>query len=185
MTTEAFEVQEYVDEEIEETADQAFSVNSLELAEWALKRIAALKALMAENERVADANIAREKLRLERLNRWPARGVEFFTSHLRLFAELSRELLLKGGKRKSRALPSGSIGWRTKPAGLEVKDSEALLRWAASVSSELVRVKREPALVEIKKYVARTGEIPPGTEPIPECEVFEVKTLEASNGSDS
>lgn len=182
MTTEAVPL------EVDETSDPHFSINSLALADWALQKIAEHQALMAENERLfqaklerLEAAIAKEKLRLEEINKGPARDSEFLTNHLRLFAELSRDTILKGSRKKSRALPSGTIGWRTKPASLEVKDEAKMLAWArAQKDTRLLRLK--PAWSVIKERCLKTGEIPDGCEAIPEVEVFEVKP-EASNDS--
>lgn len=174
---------EYLDEESEDVRP-GWRIGSIDEADWALKRIADLKAEISENEAVIQAHIARLKVRLENLNSRAANGIGFFESRLREYAEANRGELLKGGKKKSRTLPHGSIGWRKKGGGFEVKDPVALLAWAQTqpVEMGLVRIKEEPAIAQIKAYVEKSGELPPGTDLKEETEEFSVKTTEVSDG---
>jgi phage host-nuclease inhibitor protein Gam len=177
-------VREYVDEERPEAGGVWLPENEADL-DWALKRICDLRAEIAENDRILEAHLARLELRRQTLNARLQRGVDFFESVAKSYAFVHRDRLLKGGKKKSRSLPHGTVGWRKAGGGLEVKDSKALLEWAKGQPPELglVRTKEEPAMSEVQKLHKETGEVPPGTDVKPETEELYVKTLEVSDGS--
>lgn len=160
-----------------------WEVKTLDHADWALSRLGALERERRENEEVAALAKARIDVKLEALNARIERGIRFFASRLEAYATFAKADLLGGGKKKSRALLHGSLGWRKVPEKLAVKDREALLNWARSqpVESGLLRIKEEPALDELKKHFKTTGEVPPGTEVEPEKEEFIAKA-EVSNG---
>lgn len=157
--------------------DEGWSIRDLETADWALLRLADLEREVEENTRVTNVHISKLQQRCQALNQTVIRRTEFFRQALAAFAQTHRAALLGSGKKKSRALLHGTLGWRKTGGGLTVTDKEALLEWARAqpVELELVRVKEEPALPEIKRHFASTGELPPGTETSPEVEEFVVK----------
>lgn len=161
----------YVDE-VEPSVTEVWCVSDLTSADWALSRLADLEREQAENRALEAAAISRIKLKAELLNEKLGRGVAFFRSRIEAYAETHRAELLGGGKKKSRALLHGTIGWRKTGGGLEVKDEAALLAWAQSQPAEsgVLRIKESPALDEIGKAFKRTGEIPPGMDVKPEVE---------------
>lgn len=141
----------------------AWCVNSLEDADFALRRLGELQTEISENLRVEQANIDRIKLRTEALNKRCQRGVDYFAGKLREYVEAHRAELFKG-KKKSRALLHGHIGTRLVGSGLKVVDAAKLLEWCAKqpVELEVLRVIQEPALAAIKEHSKHTGEIPDG-----------------------
>lgn len=172
----------YQDEQ-DEKVSEAWMVTSLEECDWALSRIADLEAEQEENERIAAAAIQRIKDRLAGMNAKAERGVRFFSGKVQAFAERERDLLLKGGKKRSRELVHGVIGWRASRGGLKVTDEAKLLAWARAqpVESEVLRVKEEPALSVIGEHFERTGEVPDGMEPKEASEAFFVKAKGSVN----
>lgn len=179
----AGDVVDYQDEHDPEARD-GWHISDLAGADWALSRIADLQQEISENEALEEAALLRLKSRAALLNERARRGIEFFTSRLREYAETHRDELLKGGKKKSRALMNGSIGWAKKGGGLAVLDADELLGWASTQPAEkgFVRVKSAPALDAIKEHVKATGEIPPGTDLKPEFEEFIAKPTEPAKG---
>lgn len=177
--SEQAETATYVDEESDQVRE-GWHVQTLEDADWCLRRIAELEAEAAENARVAETNILRIQARAVMLNDRSVRGVEFFTMRLREYAEAHRAELLRGGKKKSRTLVHGSIGWRKVGGTLKVSDPDELLAWAQAqpVELELVRITEAPAVAQIQKYFKATGEVPPGVEFVEETEEFQVKPIE-------
>lgn len=172
------ELASYVDEELGEK----WSIQSLTDADWALRRVAAFEEEIAENKAVVEEEIAILKLKLEALNRTAQRGLAFFTWHLTRWAKANKDILLKGGKKKSRGLPHGTIGWRQKGGLLKVSNPDALLTWALSMPAELelVRIKEEPAVANIKAWVeAEEGleKLPPGLEVEPTRDELEIKAV--------
>lgn len=166
----------YIDDE-EPAVSNVWTIQSLEDADWALKRIGDLEQEVAENQKVFDKALLRLKLRQAQLSKRANSGIAFFTFKLQAYAEAHRAELIKG-KKKSRALLHGSLGWRKTGGGLEVTDKEALLVWARAqpVESELLRITEAPAIANLQKHFKETGEVPPGTEPKPEVDVFTLKT---------
>lgn len=175
---------EYVDED-EPNARPGWHIQDLVSLDWALSRVAALQREMADNEIILDANIARLRQKHAKLNEQAARGVAFFEGRIREYADLNRDALLGGGKRKSRKFVHGSIAWKKRGGGFKVNDSAALLAWAQQQPVELglVRMKEEPAWDEIKSRCATSGELPPGVDVEPESESFKIEasTLEVKN----
>lgn len=167
--------------EAEEIEALGIPLKSLEDADYVLELISDLRRQVAENGRVEAAGIARLKARTELLNAPLERRAAHLESELRAWAEANRPALLSG-KAKSRKLHHGSIGWRRSGGGLSVIDPAALLAWAkahrTSGTIVLVRTKEEPGMAEIKKLCAATGEIPDGTEPLPERDEFFCKVDE-------
>lgn len=163
---------------------EGWHILDLATADWTLSRLADLQQEIAENRKLEEEAILRIRGRATKLQERAERGIAFFESRLREYAESHREELLKGGKKKSRNLMHGSIGWRKAGGGLSVVDPAALLAWAREqpVELELLRIKEEPALAAIKVLHSTTGEVPPGTDLKPEFEEFIAKPLEASDG---
>jgi phage host-nuclease inhibitor protein Gam len=156
-----------------------WSINSLSSADWALSRVSDLEAELAENNAVAEEAIARIQSRADKLNERVQKGITFFRSALAAYAYAHRDELLKGGKKKSRALLHGSLGWKKAGGDLKVQDREALLAWARTqpVEKAFLRIKEEPAVDEVKRHFKASGEIPPGCDVEPEREDFVVKTI--------
>lgn len=143
-----------------------WQIEGLSSLEWALERMGELAAEIAENNALKLQWIARIEARVAALNRTAQRGVAFFERAVEFYARTHREDLLRGGKKKSRTLPSGVVGWRSKAQRLEVVDQDAYLAWAREqpIESGLVRIKLEPAMKPLQALFATTGEIPPGCE---------------------
>lgn len=168
----------------DEEPAEGWSIQDLGTADWALARIADLEREMTENTTITNLQISKLQQRCQVLNAPLIRRVEFFRSVLATFAQTHRAALLGGGRKKSRALPHGVLGWKKTGGRLTVTDRDALLEWARNqpVELELVRVKEEPSLDEIKRHCSTTGEVPPGTEVSPESEELTIKAV--MGGSD-
>lgn len=162
-------------ESIEPERAEGWRIEHIAQADWALEKLAETKYRLDEIEEMEATAIERIRARATKLREEPTRDAAFFESHLRLWAENNRNTLLTG-KAKSRKLLHGSVGWRTKPMGLEVKDLAALLEWARP--RDLVRIKEEPQMDAIRGHFKAVGEIPPGTDVKPETETFYVKVEE-------
>lgn len=171
------------DDESGHPVREGWRVENLSSADWALSRIADLEEELAENNVVLEQAMARIRSRTEKLNEQITKGITFFRSALAAYAHEHRDALLKGGKKKSRSLLHGSIGWKQAGGDLKVQDRDALLVWARTqpVEKEFVRIKEEPAVDAVKRHFKLTGEVPPGCEVEPEREDFTVKTTKAAN----
>lgn len=167
-------------------ADEAWAPKDLVDLDWALSRIADAERQQAELRRVAEEVIARARLKAEILSERLEKEAAYFRSRVATYAETHRAELLGNGKRRSRTLLHGTIGWRKTGGGLEVTDREALLDWARAQPVELgcLRIKEEPALTEIKKHCATTGEVPPGCDVSPDAEEFTIKAVSEVGGGE-
>lgn len=172
------DVTAYVDEE-EPRAQDGWHIEDVGALDWALSRVAALQREIRENEAITEAAIARLKVRTATLNARAERGVAFFSGRIQEYAELHRAELLGGGKRKSRALPHGSVAWKKRGGQPVVTDDAKLLEWSIAQPPELglCRLSWKPAWDIIKENVKKTGEIPPGVDIEPESETFKIEAI--------
>lgn len=163
---------------------EGWRIESLEAADWALRRLAELQRQVDENNEVCRASVERMKERTRKLNASAERGVAFFAGALQQYAEAHREQLLGKGKKKSRGLPSGDIGWRTVPEKVAVLDEAAAIAWARAqpVESELLRIREEVSKPALAAHYRETGEVPPGCDVTPAREEFQAKpaTIEST-----
>jgi phage host-nuclease inhibitor protein Gam len=163
--------------EDEDAPPIGWTPTTLEDAEFCLKRLGAAQAELAEYERLFEWNVQQLKAQHEKFISRAKNREALFSSYLKAYAEENKDVLLKGGRKKSRELYNGTLGWRSPSPGLEVKDDAALLAWAKEQPEELglVRTKEEPAVAKIQEHFKATGEVPPGTEPRPDKDVFYAK----------
>jgi phage host-nuclease inhibitor protein Gam len=168
---------DYQDEEMPEAAGHGFKIETTQGADWALYRVAMLKAELRDIE--AQARAAKERIdkRAESLKSKVARGVCYFEFKLLEYAEMHKKALLGGGKKKSRSFVHGVIGWRSSQERLEVTDKDALAAWLETqpVERGLYRTKVEPEMAAIQALYQTTGEIPPGCDIKPETDMPYVK----------
>ncbi len=78
------------------------------------------------------------------------------------------------GKKKSRALPSGTFGYRARPATLEILDMPAAVAFAEANKLEIKKSVNKTPLLDYFK--AHKGIIPDGCEYVAGADVFFVKT---------
>jgi phage host-nuclease inhibitor protein Gam len=149
-----------LESEEQESQSEGFVVDSLEKAEWCLRKLAKLAQEDAEDEAMAQREIQRIQAWLEARKKPRQQSREFFEEHLRRFHE---KLLQDDPKRnKTVKLPHGTLKARKLPDKWEY-DEQAILEWAkANARIEFIRVKAEPDKQAIKQYVKETGEVPPG-----------------------
>lgn len=175
--TAQLELVAYRDDEYDERSETVGWIpRSAEEADWALKRLGELEAQITTNEEVASRRIQEIHERLGRLNQRAARGVDFFRRILADYALGHRDEIVQG-KRKTRSFLHGTVGFRKKPGALKTTDKDALLKWAQSqpVELELVRVREEPWLENIKKHAEESQEIPPGMHWEPEADEVQIR----------
>lgn len=169
---------EYVDEERPDVR-LGWRIGELTEADWAFQRMQELEAQIAAVEKQKEAAIARIEKRAAELEEKAARGIAFFKEHLSEFGEREKRQLLTG-KRKSRDLVHGVIGWRAKNKGGKLRwvDEDLTIAWAKSrpVEEGLYRVKYELEKTAIEKVARAENIIPPGCELLTETDEIYVKT---------
>lgn len=105
-------------------ADQAlevpegFEVRDEDSANWVVRKICEARAYMEKVREFADRELARA-----------SKDEEFFLSRFGPGLEKYASASLKG-KKRSVALPAGTLGFRKQPARLVVENDEQALKWA-------------------------------------------------------
>ena len=161
----------YIDGEDTSVVEGSWAIQNNQSCEWALKRAANLRLEKQEIEDAVAAAKARLDARAAVLTERLDRGINFFEGHIAEYATLNKEPLLGGGKKKSRTFLYGTVGWRKSPEGLTVTNPELLETWLlAHGDKALYRTKVSPDMNALKRRLAETGAIPPGTEVKPETE---------------
>lgn len=166
MAMEQESLQDFLDKQTGVT-QPGFIVDDDQKADWALRKIAAVKAQQADIKAQAEQQINMidqwEQEQTEHLEK----DVEYFTSMLVSYAIKKRE---EDPKFKTQKLPHGKIGFRKQQPKWLFEDNAAELMEAAGYK-DLIRYKPEPKKAEIKKRFAidkgraidtETGEIVPG-----------------------
>ena len=154
-----------------------FQINDMETADWALNKIAE-----AENE--IEKNKAYADMQRHKIEQWEAdvnkeynNTVEHFKAHLQAY--LTNEGV------KSKKLINGNIGFRARQPKWEIHDKDGLVKELENTElHDLVRIKKEPALSEMKKQLtivgdrvvySKTGEFLEGIEIIEQEPSFNIK----------
>lgn len=178
MATEAFDLATAEDERAELAAlgvhlERPLSDPELDAtASLVLREIAETEADLERHDQALQAEIAMLRARYERLTaRARARSVRLHGVAM----EIARRMDF--GKKKSRAVGYGVIGFRTKPEHLSIEDDAAALAWARTHAPELVEIRTVEKLPQKKLagYFAATGDLPPGCAWVPAIEEFYVK----------
>lgn len=144
-----------------------FRVEDDDAANWALRKLRAIRARQTDHERLAEGEIARVRDWLAEVVGPLQRDAAFFEGLLADYARRCRENPDDG--RKTISLPSGSVTTRQGSPRWTV-NPDAFLPWARQNFPDLIRVREEPDLASIKaaatavdeRAVTAAGEIIPG-----------------------
>lgn len=176
---------------LEGLADAAFGVRDGASAAWIVRKVVESRAY-AERVRTWAAS---ELRRTEREEAW---FLQRFGAQLEGW--LRTELERQGGRRRSIALPSGTVGLRQQPARLEVTNERLIAEWCRGRLPEAVRIcveaegaaaldlaawcadrgdemrQRQHILREpLNRHFAETGELPDGSSVRPSQDQLYVK----------
>lgn len=134
-------------ETIDREQKERFKIKSIDEANWAFRKLAALKAKEDEVRRLAAAE-------RERIDRYEAsemaaidRDREFFES---LLAEYAMEQRKTDPKFRVKT-PYGMVGFRKQQPEWKYVDDQVIEALESNGLDELIRVKKEPNKSEIKK----------------------------------
>jgi len=153
---------------------QAFRITDDSSANWALRQLLSVRKKIKENRKLFESELARITSWLEKADESLAKDENYFVGILTEYANQVRTT----ENRKTITLPHGTIKTRASSAKVKVEDAEVFLGWAkATESSELIRVKEEPAvsvfkelfdIVGDKVVLKATGEVVQGVTVQPE-----------------
>lgn len=149
-----------------------FCIDSIERAEWLLRKLA---NIAAEKARIK----AQAALMIAQLGADAAQLEHRFGSELETFVKA--ELARRGGKRKSLTLLQGTCAFRTVTGGLTISDQVAAVKAARETAPDLFTVHTVEdfdadgylALAEAAK--ADSGELLPGVDTVPDRESFSIR----------
>jgi hypothetical protein len=82
------------------------------------------------------------------------------------------EIAKLNGRRKSIALPPGTIGFRSVTAALHVDDEAQVMHWCRSHLPPAIVIAEKLSRTVLKEHFERTGELPDGTRVEPGGEKF-------------
>jgi len=176
---EAFLASSDSEEEIETTR---FRIDDDSKASWAMAHYRRLKLKENENKMIAEAEIARIEGWLEDVNSSLKNNIDYFTSLLIDYGHTQRE----SDKRKTIKLPYGIISSKSGSDKWEV-DNELFIPWADENAPDLVRIKKEPKMAEIKAnlksledgtILTSNGELVPGLVVTPAVIEYKVKHVD-------
>ncbi|HWE04319.1 MAG TPA: host-nuclease inhibitor Gam family protein [Tepidisphaeraceae bacterium] len=140
-----------VDIEVMKLVPKRFAVEDEKSANWLVRRIIAarqyglhVKAWAQHEQRRAE----REEMTLLFLF---GRQIEMWTRD---------EIQKLGGRRKSIALPSGTVGFRTEGVKLVVDDEDAVLVWVRTNLPAAIQIEEKLKKSVLNQHFDATGEIP-------------------------
>lgn len=167
MSTAERDLQDYLidsDESAQQAQSETFTVDSIEKAEWCMRKLSRLASEDADDEAVAQREIDRINAWLEARKSPRARSREFFEG---LLIDYHNRLLRDDPRAKTVKLPHGTLKSRKLPESFEY-DMEAVVSWAKENGrTEFIRVKEEVVKDEVKRAVKEDGEKVPGVTVLP------------------
>lgn len=159
---------------------EGWRVDSMSAADWALRKIRARRAEMAEIKKYADTEKARIDMWLKEQTETLQRDVDFFEAQLKPFVADA----LEGKKTKTMKFPCGSCSFKKSTPSF-TKDEAVLLQYVKENDSQYINVKESVNWAEFKKtlqfaqdgkLITADGEIVPGVTYTIEEDTFTVKT---------
>lgn len=168
-TTEAPETQPVEDElefdadwqgflaEMEGAAPTEFDSDESKI-DWLLGKLRKIRALVEENERVAQCGIRLQEDWLAGENAKLGRNATHFRRWIATLMPPSAEEAKKAYGKLSRSLPNGEIGYKKDPDRLVIDDAEDALAYAESNELEIkVKTTRSVSVATLKDHMKATG----------------------------
>lgn len=151
-------------DDLDDEERERWRVDGPGTAEWALRRLARAKRLIAEAEELAESERARIDMWLANERKRQERDVAFFEGALR---EFHASVLAEDPKRKTLEFPMGVLKARKVSDSVRVVDEAAFRDFAEGNGRvELLNIKVTPKLLAIREAVLKDGEPIPGVEPV-------------------
>lgn len=149
--------------------NEGFVVDTDQKADWAIRKLAAVRKKQTENEAIFNAEVTRITEWLSTVNTALQRDALYFEAVLRPYA-----LTQRTEGRKSITLPHGTIKTTAGLPKIEFKDESAFIEWAKANDPTLLKVKTDIDKTAVKALITEEGvvistqgEIIAGVEVIP------------------
>lgn len=140
-----------IDIEIMQSVPKEFAIDSHDRANWLVRKVVAARAYALHVKEWAE----QEQRRAEREEK-----TLMFLFGRQLEAWAKAEIAGLGGRRKSLALPAGTVGYRQTPLRLVVDDEKAVLAWARDHCPAAVVITSRLSKSTLDEFVKSTGMIP-------------------------
>ena len=154
----------------------AFAVEGLSSAIWAIRRLRQIRAQEAAIREEAAAEMARITAWVERATKPLIEDAQYFEG---LLTAYHAQQFAEDPHRKSIPLPGATLKSRALPDKVEVVDEATALEAAKAAGyHSLIRVREEIAKTELVKHLRETGEVLPGVTVTPQPRRFSVELEE-------
>jgi hypothetical protein len=170
----------YEIDELNNIETESFKIDDKKQAEWALRKIKALKSQIEENNEIVQEEIFRLENWLQTQNKTAENSIKFFEGLLREFLTKENQ---KDHKIKSIKLPHGTFKFKKQQPEF-IKDENVLVEWLkTSNKHSLIKVKETADWINLKRTVdvvedklvdTETGEILQGVTVVEREDKFEV-----------
>lgn len=135
-------------------AAETFVVNDEDQALWAMRKLAGAQRQIVASSHRAEAEHKRIDAWYEQVTKAPESTKEYFSGLLTAYAIRQRENGVK-----SLSYPDGYVKTRSAGGNIAIRDDAAFVAWAQSTGhNELLRIKAEPSLADIKKSALFDGD---------------------------
>lgn len=132
---------DFLASEMPEEVQQRFKINDIDGLNWALRKMAALKALQTKHDELRDAEIARVQEWHVKLSRGNQQSIEFFN---RLVQQYAAECRAVDPKYKGEKTPYGKVGFRKQQPEWSYQDEAATVSFLeANDYNGLVKVDKK------------------------------------------
>jgi phage host-nuclease inhibitor protein Gam len=149
-------------EDDEQPVQEHFEINSLELAEWAMRKIARARKEIERFDEAAQKIIDKIKARVELLAKPHERTIETMTILLEPWIGI--EIAKQGAKKRSYNLIGGKAGYRSNPNSIEIVDEQIAIKWLEENALECIVIKKSISKKAVNELICNTGEVPSGIE---------------------
>lgn len=159
-------VEAEVEAELQRIVPEAFSVRCPQTAGWVVRRV-------LQARRYAERVKLWAELERRRAEHEEQRLLFLFEGQLRDWTQ--NQVAKLRGRRKSLALPGGTVGFRSVPSRVVVHDEELVLKWAKWACPTAVVVSERLLKTPLAEHIERTGEVPAGMEIAPAATTFFIR----------
>jgi hypothetical protein len=149
---------------VEVDPPESFTVDDAASANWVIRKIIEARAYAKHVKAWADGELIRAQ-----------REEEFFLCRYGQQLERWARAQIDNSHRKSIKLPAGTLGFRTEPTKLDVRDELRLIAWCRKTLPAALRIETHILKQIIKDHVTDTGECPDGAEIVVGQQRFYVK----------
>jgi hypothetical protein len=167
LPTAATPLDAEVDVEVLKAVPKAFAIDCEEHANWLVRRIIMARAYASRVKQYAEQELRRAEREEQTLLFLFGRQIE---------AWAQSEIAQFKGRRKSLALPAGTVGFRKIAAKLVIDDEKVVLVWAKENCPSAVVVIEKLSKSVIDEQMRATGVVPDaGAHVEPEAERFYIR----------